>query len=295
VGERARAASLQRAVRSVLDQRGVEAECIVIFNGSNYDATAIAWTQAQERTRCVVMDGPDKPRATLVGRSLVNSEFFCYLDDDDELLPGALERRVDIIRRRHLDCVATNGYAVEGRHTRPVFTETRALHETGYVHSLLASRNWLASCGGLFRTATVNLSYFQNLPQHREWTVIAFRIASTLKVHFEDVATFRIYSSPDSQSKKDSYIDAGVHILEDMQRYATDAEHITMIAHRKAAAYRAMCSYYRLRRNFGTAWRAYWNAVRSRGGWTYIPYGLLLLFRRVEPWPVLAKKYRWPL
>jgi|GEM_PF-547896 len=294
-GERARRESLQRAVRSALAQSGVCVECIVVFNGTSYDTSAIEWAKEQQCTRCVVMHRADKPGATLLGRSLVSAEFFCYLDDDDELLPGALERRVAIMRKGNFDCVATNGYFVEGEVTRRAFSPMRSLRESGYVRSLLASRNWLASCGGLFRTATVLPKYFNNLPPHREWTVIAFRIASTLKVHFEDIATFRINSTRDSQSKKDSYIDAGIHVLDEFSRWTSDAQHLELIRRRKTAAYRAMCSYYRLRSNFRNAWRAYWNAIRCDGGWTYIPYGVLLLLRRDEPWADLAKKVRWPL
>lgn len=272
-GHRTRAASLRRAVASVLSQRGAQTHCLVVFNGNEYDPKTIEWVRSQPHTSCLIMDGPDKPAATFIGRALVATDLFCYLDDDDELLPEALERRLHIMAERpQLDCVATNGYYVQGNTTRLLFEQTQILREHGYVQSLLHAHNWLASCGGLFRTSTVKMSYFQNLPPHREWTVIAFRIASSLHVHFEDTPTFRVNSSPGSQSKQDSYVDAGIVILDELKRCTNDPQQRNHIRDRQAAAYRSMCSYYRLRKNFPAAWRAYVNAIRSQGGWRYIPY-----------------------
>ena len=261
-----------------------------MFNGSDYDRDVIAWTRAQPNTECVVLDGPDKGMATFVGRALVASDYFAYLDDDDELLDGALERRAQIMRDRpDLDCVATNGYYVQGTTTRLMFEHTKELRQRGYVQSLLDAQNWLASCGGLFRTATVKMSYFKNLPPHREWTVIAFRVASSLNVQFEDVPTFRVHSSPGSQSKQDSYVDASIVIYDELKRCTNDARQRQLIRYGQGAAYRSMCSHYRMRRNFPAAWRAYGRAICSVGGWRYLPYIVLLLLQRSEPWTNLIK------
>jgi hypothetical protein len=143
----------------------------------------------------------------------------------------------------------------------------------------------------MFRTDRVDASYFQNLPPHREWTVVAFRIASHLTVHFHDTPTFCIYDTDASESKKESYIEHAVEIIEDMLRWNTDPRIVPLILHRRGVAYRTMCSHFRLRKDFQRAWRAYWNAVRSRGGWRHIPYGALLLVRSASPAADLSRRY----
>ncbi len=292
LGQRARRDALRRAVTSVISQQGVHAECIVIFNGSDYDRDLIVWTLAQPRTRCLILDGPNKPEATYLGRALVASPFFSFLDDDDELLPGALARRVALMRRfPKTDCLATNGYYTENGATRLLYTDARPMQDHGYVQSLLDSRNWLASCGGLFRSETVKLSYFQDLPKHREWTVVAFRIASKLTVHFEDIPTFCVHSTAESESKKDSYIDAAVVTLDHWMNTTNDKEQMRIISRQRTAAFQRMCSHYRMRGNFPAAWSAYWNAIRSDGGWRYAPYGALLLAQRTEGWEDLMGPY----
>ena len=293
LGQRARRDALRRAVASVISQQGVHAECIVVFNGSDYDRDLIVWTLAQPRTRCLILDGPNKPEATYLGRALVASPFFSFLDDDDELLPGALARRVALMRRfPKTDCLATNGYYTENGSTRLLYADARPMQGNGYVQSLLDSRNWLASCGGLFRSDTVKLSYFQDLPKHREWTVVAFRIASALTVHFEDIPTFCVHSTAESESKKDSYIDAAVVTLDHWMNATNDKRaDANYLPAADGLHFRTMCSHYRMRGNFPAAWNAYWNAIRSDGGWRYAPYGALLLAQKTERWEDLMSPY----
>ncbi|HZZ65755.1 MAG TPA: glycosyltransferase [Candidatus Baltobacteraceae bacterium] len=277
-GDPSRAGLLRRAVRSAISQTNVRIECVVVFNGSRYDAQAIAWTKSQPHVRAVVLDGPDKARATLLGRSLVRSEFFCYLDDDDELLPGALARRVHTMRvHPWLDCVATNGFYVQGAQERLLYSNGSPVTDHDYLGSLLESRNWLASCGGLFRTKSVRESLFDDLPPHREWTVIAFRIAASLSVRFEDVPTFRIHDTGGSQSKTQTYVQASAGILEQMIAVSNDPAQTRRLRKMIGRAHRAICSHHRVNGNLSAAWPAYWAAVRSAGGWKHLPYGLLLL------------------
>ncbi len=283
-GERSRMASFKRAVRSILSQTDVNVNVIVAFNGSACDPRLIEWARLQPRTRCVVLGGADKPGATLIGRVLVTGEFFCFLDDDDELLPGTLAYRAALMHK-HADaaCVATNGYYVVNGKRRRLFEDPERFRRSGYARSLVESNNWLASCGGMFRTDLVSSAYFRELPPHREWTVVAFRLASRLKVQFEDTPTYCIYDTESSESKKESYMRHAVEICEDMLRWNTDPRHVSMILRRQGHAYRAMCSHYRLNNDFPRAWQAYWKAIRSQGGWTHIPYAVLLLLRSTRP------------
>lgn len=283
-GESARCDLFKRALKSIHNQGGAIVDTIVVFNGANVDRSLVRWARRQVRTRCIVLDGPDKAAATYVGRALVRTEFFTYLDDDDELLPGAIAYRVRRMREDpSLDCVATNGHYITPDGVHPVFDATHVYREIGLSESILRAKNWLSSCGGLFRTSAVKSAYFKDLPRHREWTVIAYRLACDLNCTFDDEPTYRIYSTENSQSKRDTYIDASIESLEHMLRYAKDRKHAGKLRRRQSDAHRAICSYYRMRRDFGRAWRSFWRALAGSGGWRHLPYGVLLLMRISRP------------
>lgn len=292
-GDRTRVELLERAVTSILTQTGIDVECIVVFNGSDFDDGLLKWTQAQRHTRTFVLDRADKALATLMGRALASGDFFCFLDDDDEYLPGALAFRANYLAERPLlDCVATNGYYVSERRVRPVFAKAERFAREGYVESLLHSRNWLASCGGMFRSSTVPAAYFTNLTRHREWTLIAYRIATDLRVDFVNRLCYRVYNLAGSQSKRSSYVDAGVEVIDAMLAWPRGARYAAALRRQKARAYRGAASYYRICHDFGRAWSAYWRALRSPGGWRHAPYGALLMLRLTRPFKDVLRNAR---
>lgn len=283
-GDSSRAGVLRRALRSIFQQPGVSIDCIVVFNGTAYDAELLQWVQRQPDTRTVVLAGPDKALATAIGRSLVGGDFYCFLDDDDEFLPGALCFGANyLMEHPRLDCVATNGYCVEGDDVRILLEDADRFAQDGYIPTLLRARNWLVSCGGMFRTATVGEKYFLDLTRHREWTLIAFRIASDLDVQFVNRPTCRVYGAPDSQSNETAYVDAAVETLDAMLRWNRDPRNVPLLRKRQAEAYRNAASHYRMQGDFARAWRMFWRALELPGGWRHVPYAALLLTRDARP------------
>jgi glycosyltransferase involved in cell wall biosynthesis len=270
---------LRRAVDSVLSQADVDVELIVVLNGDSYAPEVIAWLRAEPRIICAMLPGPDKPRATALGRSLVTRDFFSYLDDDDEYLPGGLARRAAFLAENpQLDCVATNGeYVVRGM-TRPMLRKTDTFARD-YIDSLLDGRNWMASCGATFRTASVSQKYFDNTTRHYEWTLIAFRIASTLNVAFVDEPTYRVHDTADSLTKTTTYMECRTDILEDMKRWNKRPQLGWKILRNRAVAYHSACSFHRLNGNFGRAWSFHLKSLANVYGVKYVPYTLLLLAR----------------
>ena len=274
-------------------------ECIVVFNGGAIDNQMLGWARRQPKTRCAVLRDGDKALATWVGRSMVAGEYFCFLDDDDEFRPGAFAAAMKTLQQDPgLDCLASNGIYITPAGARCVFANGRQLTQIDYAEGPLRSRNWLASCGGMFRTSTVGLDYFADLPRHREWTVIAFRIASRLNVRFVNRLSYRVFSSPASQSKRDSYIDAATESLEAMLRSAANPAHARAIRRQMSAANHYISSYYRIKGNFRRAWQAYRASIRTWSGLKYVPYATLLIARQTVParallGPVASALERW--
>ncbi len=243
-------------------------------------------------TSPMIVHGGTKSEATLLGRQFVETPYFTYLDDDDELLPYALARRIAILECEQVDCVATNGYHCRNGVDEPLFTNTQRFVTGEFLESLLESRNWLASGACMFRTQTVTEHYFQDLPRHREWTVIAYRIASDARVKFCDVPTCRINSSSKSESKKDSYAEAAAEAWEKIMHANHRDDLLPAIRRQQSVALRNLCSYYRLQRRFGSAWGAYVRALNRGAGWSFVPYAALLLVRTTRPAQEVARMLR---
>jgi hypothetical protein len=55
----------------------------------------------------------------------------------------------------------------------------------------LKVQNWLASCGGLYRSRSVSIEYFDEEATYFEWTLLAYKLASKLKMAFVDVPAYR--------------------------------------------------------------------------------------------------------
>jgi hypothetical protein len=94
-----RPALLERAARSVLDQAGVEVELVVVDDASA-DDTPEATARLAEDPRVVVVRndrslGPSGARNAGIARA--RGEFLAFVDDDDSLLPDALDRLVGVL------------------------------------------------------------------------------------------------------------------------------------------------------------------------------------------------------
>jgi glycosyltransferase involved in cell wall biosynthesis len=89
---------LERAIRSVLNQHGAEVEYIVVDPGST-DGSRDIIARYGDRISHVLLDPDDGPADGLNrGLAVATGELFGYLNADDMLLPGALERVVGAFR-----------------------------------------------------------------------------------------------------------------------------------------------------------------------------------------------------
>lgn len=215
----ARREAIARAIGSVLAQEGVDVRLLLVVNGIQFDPHMLEELRGNSRFSTIQLPEPDLPAARASGRRAVRTEYFGFLDDDDELLPGALGRRcAAMVEQPSVDFVVTNGYrgAAEAPHLRR--TERIA---TDPVVALL-EQNWLASCAGLFRSSSCDQHFFDEMPAYLEWTALAFRLLHAGKrVAYIDECTYRINDSPISLSKSTSYRAATAQILADLLRLET--------------------------------------------------------------------------
>ncbi len=87
------ASSIERALGSVLDERGIALECVVIDDGSTDETADVVQAVADRDPRVVLIrlaanDGVSKARNR--GLAVARGDWLAFLDADDRLLPGGI-------------------------------------------------------------------------------------------------------------------------------------------------------------------------------------------------------------
>jgi hypothetical protein len=210
--ELSRWTSLLRAIDSARQQEGVQVRIIVVVNGKRFDPQRYEELKAMPGLHVLYRAEGSAPLAQEAGRLAVDAPFFSFLDDDDEYLPNTLRLRVQpLLNDPALDFTVSNGYRRTKGEDRIVVKTPALVGEHPLV--ALGKQNWMASCAGLFRSATVTPAFFANPAPYVEWTYLAYRLGVALRMHFVDVAAYRIYDSAMSLSKSDAYREAELEVL----------------------------------------------------------------------------------
>jgi glycosyltransferase involved in cell wall biosynthesis len=86
-----------RAVRSALAQTHEDIEVVAVIDGPDPETRACLGTVGDERLRVIELPEPGKaPNARNVGARHARGRWTALLDDDDEWLPGKLERQLEL-------------------------------------------------------------------------------------------------------------------------------------------------------------------------------------------------------
>jgi hypothetical protein len=259
--------SLLRAVDSLrAAARNSRLTITAVVNGSRFDS-AVLDSLARRDVTILRVPEPSLPGALLAGRRSVDAEYFCFLDDDDEYLPSAIDARVAVMTDRP-ECamVTTNGY----RHVDAA--DSMALSQMSSIPAdplaALFRENWLPSCAGLFRSEAIPVDLFEEPHAYLEWTWLAFRIASRgSAIAVLDEPTFRIHDSASSLSKSAAYRSSHIALYRRMLGMAERSDIRESIRGRLASALSAE-SVARLAENrLAEAWKLHCEALACPGGW----------------------------
>jgi glycosyltransferase involved in cell wall biosynthesis len=274
---RARATSLVRAIDTVVSQCGVRAVPLVVVNGSSAAPEVLEHLRGRADIRLATLDEASLPRALHAGRAMVDTPSFAVLDDDDELLPGALQTRLEALDETGADVVVTSGF-LDGFGRRELNISDFRTIEADPLRALLV-QHWLPPCAGLFRTSTVAREFFEAIPRYREWTYLALRFALTLKIRFAGRATF-VYrtDTPDSLSKSRAYCLAGPPAIARMLEVKLPADIRAALRVRLAGDLHSAASWELDDGNLRAAWAWHLRSLTPPSGWRYLPFtGNLLI------------------
>lgn len=278
-----RAATLEAAVTSVLTQDDVEVRPLLVVNGPGYSTELMKRWRADNRVRTFYLEEGNLPAAIRFGRMQVIEPYFCFLDDDDLYEPHTLRERIAAFEagpQGSPDVVVTNGWRESANGVSKCYGDLQK-----FAHDPLRSlleQNWLASCGGTFRSATVGPEHFDGVTRYLEWTTTAFRCASKLTVRFIDIAAYRIRESEQSLSKSESYRRGVVDGLGAIAALALPPDVHDAVLRKRCHALHDLSEYYRSNDTLRAAWRMHFVSVNARGGWRYLPYTARLVISAVE-------------
>jgi len=277
--ELSRRESLLRAIDSAIAQRDVVANLVVVVNGSRYYPSLL---QEIEKLplQVVRLREASLPSAIYAGRLRVADRYFSFLDDDDIYLPNALELRLEALNSERADFAVSNGMDAAGGLVIP---DLRAV--TSDPLRALLSRNWLASCGGLYRSESISAEFFRELVKYLEWTVLGFRLLIAGKrVCFLDTPTFRLSDTEGSASKQRTMeaLLNGAAVVEYMFSHAP-AEIRSGLFWKRASAFHALSNYCLQSGHLNQAWRMHVSSLRM-GGWQYLAYTRHLIWRSCRAW-----------
>lgn len=274
---KAREQQLLRAIDSICGQVGLRAIPIVVLNGDRYDPDLRGYLSRRTDIRYVYHEEGSLPVALRIGRSLVDTEFFAELDDDDELLPTGLAARVSLMRRdESADLVVTNGYLQENGRRELNVPDFRAIEQNPI--DALMRQNWLPSCAGLFRTCRIGPEFFENVPSYLEWTYLALRISLERNVRFLNEPTFVCnVDTQGSLSKSKDFVVKQGKALHQLLQLNISAPVLKQIYGKYAAALHHASTLELADGNYFSAWKWHILSMCHPSGVRYATYTRYLL------------------
>ena len=274
--ESSRGPLLRRAILSVVDQIPENGLILIVANGDRVDESVVRMAESFPRTRVQRLEEASVAKAQQLGRHLVTTEFFCFLDDDDEYLPNAFTTRLKELRADpSVDVVVTNGFKRIDNDAR-INLEHLELAQADPLRALLRE-NWLASCAGFFRTRSVTPDYFDGNTCFLEWTLLAYKLASRLVIRFIDIPTYRIHSNHGSASKSQDYRQAEPRVLAKIAELDLPPDVRRAIKSKISNSEHSLSTYFLRQGDWNRAVRHHFKSLGSYAGLKFVPYSLKLL------------------
>lgn len=278
----ARGALLKRACESVDAMAGdCDYSILVVVNGPRVSSSVLDWLATMPNVRVIRLRSGSYPLARRVGAEMADSEFLAFLDDDDELMPNTLARKIAYFRQHpDIDVLVTDGLRVNGSTVTKIFPPAEARY--GDLVETLMRSGWGAGAPTL-RTKNIDLSAFDAEFRHLEWTSTTLELASRYKFGFLDEPMYRYYEdTPDSLWKNADHCLAAPEVWRRLSKsYAGTRYEATVRLRYGRVCHMASWEYAR-RGKLRDAWRFHVESLISPGGLAFVPLSAKLLLASVR-------------
>lgn len=280
--EASRSELIYRAIESVLSQSGIILELLIVINGARYDQQLATTLQENNRLTLIWLDIANVSTARYVGVCRAHGEYFCFLDDDDEFLPGALQGRVKLLTKyADADIVVTNGFERRSGIDSPLVTIESSNEIMKDLADSFLRKNWFSSPAALFSAKTIESDLFNFNYKYFEWTYLFFLLLSKGKhFRYDEMLSFRKYEdNPLSVSKSLEYTKDYPSFLRSLMAMPLDPGIKSKINDKYITALNTRSN---IELNQGLLVRAWISHLHclAAGGWKYISYTRhLILFR----------------
>ena len=272
--------SLQRAVASIRSSSLRPVQIIAVVNGDRRDPETCSWLEAQPDVLVAYAAKPSAPGAILRGRELVQTEYFCMLDDDDEYLPGATDQKVAALQAsEHSDFLVANAYVCSNGAERLQYQNIGSIVEDPLAS--LMRFNWLHNGNALYRSSSVGTAFFEDYHPYAEWTWLAFKLVMGAKrVTTLEAPVFRYNDTAGSLSKSGAYNDSLMPLFQRMLERQPPPHIVRMIHSKRSAAYHDASTEAMSAGRRAEAWKYHLKSLMLNGGFRYIGYTRHLLLAK---------------
>jgi len=232
---------LPRAVRSVLEQSFADLELIVVDDGSRSAARELSIELADPRLRVESTPAAVGPsRARNLGLDAARAPWIAFQDDDDEWLPGKLERQMEVVARCDDRTGAVyGGFDIRFADGRRVPGGREASRLRGELYEELLRGNFIGLPTVMIRRSCLETAgtFDVALPCLEDWELL-LRVARRYRFEKLDATIVVSHDSPGSVNKAggDALAKAYERILEAHReaietRPAIHAEFLRRIGH----------------------------------------------------------------
>lgn len=272
-----RADLLKRAVKSIVASTVDPIKIIVVVNGTRFDDVICNWLKAQDYIKFVYVATPSSPNAILVGRKHVDTEFFSCLDDDDEYLEGATDKKVAILRANPgTDLLVSDAYQRSVGGDRVLYGNLEDVPPAPL--EALMNYGWLTSGNMLYRSRSVTVSYFEESHPYAEWTWLAFKLSMGGKsVIALNEPTCRYNDTVASLSKSNEYFKSYIPLFKRMLECRPPKRIAQMIRRKLGDAFHDASGISLRAGKRYEAWQFHFQSVCTTGGRRYVAYTRHLL------------------
>jgi len=276
--DQARGELLKRACDSVRAMAGGEDYSIILVaNGKRVSSRVLDWLATRPDVRVIRLRTGSHALARRVGAELADSEFLAFLDDDDELMPDTLGRKIAQFREHpDIDVLVTDGLRINGSTVTRIFPPPEA-RCADLVETMMRA-SWGASAMTL-RMQNIDLSAFDAEFRHMEWTLTTLDLASRYQFGFLDETTYRYYeTTPDSLSKRAEHNLAAPEVWRRLSKSYAGTRYEATVRRRYGAVCHSVSWECAHQGSMRDAWRLHVESLRSPWGIAFVPFTVKLLF-----------------